>query len=472
MSERKPRTFFARPEGGVHLRIWFAKAGKNSKEEGISPLPERHFVNGTYSFSLTDFNPVGLSQEQATEAGKAGSLYPNMGAQFGAQVWRMAHEAKVGDYVFLESENHHLHAVGYVSGSYSRMADDEAITPENLAKQGIHRIPVHWVPIANGQDLIQLGRLDNAVFRNIVEKEELAELLWDVTHVINHEAWGKPLGKSDVPPEAMSKQMRPVGPVRLFNPNAWSAAPAKPAPTTAMPSKPVAVSPGAAKHAPAAKPEVSQPAPQAAAPVGTPASEVVFKISRNGQIILEVAEARLFAMVSAGAVLPTDHCWTNGMSGWILVSQKLAGNVASRAASGASVAGKVLDFNVSASSGLVLGDDGVRYTFRGAEWRSAASLPHAGLRVNFVVNGLEALAIYAEAAGAPPRLSTPGASAGSGTETGFYRSSDAKVVGGVCAGLAHKWNVPVLIPRIACCTPLILAYPIMWLTLPEKPTKS
>jgi phage shock protein PspC (stress-responsive transcriptional regulator) len=29
----------------------------------------------------------------------------------------------------------------------------------------------------------------------------------------------------------------------------------------------------------------------------------------------------------------------------------------------------------------------------------------------------------------------------------------------------------VLIPRIACCTPLILAYPIMWLTLPEKPTK-
>ena len=460
MSERKPRTFFARPEGGVHLRIWFAKAGKNAKEEGIAPLPERHFANGTYSFSLTDFNPVGLTQEQAVESGKEGSLFKGYGAQFGAQVWRMAHEAKVGDYVFLESENHHLHAVGYVSGSYSRMADDEAITPENLANQGIHRIPVHWVPIANGQDLIQLGRLDNAVFRNIAEKEELAELLWDVTHVINHEAWGKPLGKSDVPPEAMSKQMRPVGPIRPFNPNARTAAPSRSVSTTAMPSEPPQASPPAA----------SQPPPRVPVPVSPPASEVVFKISRNGQIILEVAEARLCAMVSAGAILPTDHCWTNGMSGWVLVSQRLVGGAAPRAAAGASVAGKVLDFNISASSGLILGDDGVRYTFRGAEWRSAASLPQAGLRVNFVVSGQEALAISAEA-GTPPRLSSPGASADSGTGAGFYRSSDAKVVGGVCAGLAHKWDIPVLIPRLAFCTPLFLVYAVMWLTLPEKPTK-
>lgn len=460
MSERKPRTFFARPEGGVHLRIWFAKAGKNAKEEGIAPLPERHFANGNYSFSLTDFNPIGLTQEQAVESGKEGSLFKGYGAQFGAQVWRMAHEAKVGDYVFLESENHHLHAVGYVSGSYSRMADDEAITPENLAKQGIHRIPVHWVPIANGQDLIQLGRLDNAVFRNIAEKEELAELLWDVTHVINHEAWGKPLGKSDVPPEAMSKQMRPVGPIRPFNPNARTAAPSRSVSTTAMPSEPPQASPPAA----------SQPPPRVPVPVSPPASEVVFKISRNGQIILEVAEARLSAMLSAGAILPTDHCWTNGMSGWVLVSQRLVGGAAPRAAAGASVAGKVLDFNISASSGLILGDDGLRYTFRGAEWRSAVSLPQAGLRVNFVVSGQEALAIYAEA-GTPPRLSSPGASADSGTGAGFYRSSDAKLIGGVCAGLAHKWDVPVLIPRLAFCTPLFLVYTIMWLTLPEKPTK-
>lgn len=470
MSERKPRTFFARPEGGVHYRIWFAKAGKNAKDEGTSPLPEQHFANGTYSFSLTDFNPIGLSQEQAVEAGKSGSLFKGYGAQFGAQVWRMAHEAKVGDYVFLESENHHLHAVGYVSGTYSRMSENEAITPEVLAKQGIHRIPVHWIPIANGRDLIQLGRLDNAVFRNIVEKEELAELLWDLTHVINHEAWGLPLGKSDVHPEAMAKQMRPVGPISRFNPNGRPAVPAKAAPSKPEPLKPATTKPAESKpvavELPPALPP-NAPKPTSAVP---PSNQAVFKISRNGQIILEVAEARLSAMVSAGAVLPTDHCWTNGMSGWVLVSQRLAGASLPAAGSGVSVAGKVLDFNVSASSGLILGDDGVRYAFRAAEWRSAASLPHAGARVNFVVNGQEAVAIYAEA-GAPPRLSTPGFSVGSETEAGFYRSSDAKLVGGVCAGLAHKWDVHVLIPRLAFCTPLFVVYLVMWLTLPEKPTK-
>jgi len=460
MSERKPRTFFARPEGGIHLRIWFAKAGKNAKEEGISPLPEQHFANGTYSFSLTDFNPIGLTQEQAVEAGKDGSLFKGYGAQFGTQVWRMAHEAKVGDYVFLESENHHLHAVGYVSGAYSRMSEDEAMTPDGLAKQGIHRIPVHWIPIANGRDLIQLGRLDNAVFRNIVEKEELAELLWDLTHVINHEAWGLPLGKSDVPPEAMAKQMRPVGPIKRFNPNARTTSPSKSTPAPVQPLKPVAVTP------PAATPLSAQ----TTVPAGSPLDQAVFKISRNGQIILEVAESRLSAMVTARTVLPTDHCWTNGMSGWLLVSQRLAGSSLPSAGSGVSVAGKVLDFNVSASSGLILGDDGVRYAFRGAEWRSAASHPLAGIRVNFVVNGQEAVAIYAEA-GTPPRLPAHAVAGVGGANPGFYRSSDDKLVGGVCAGLAHKWDVHVLIPRIAFCTPLFLVYLVMWLTLPEKPTK-
>jgi phage shock protein PspC (stress-responsive transcriptional regulator) len=28
-----------------------------------------------------------------------------------------------------------------------------------------------------------------------------------------------------------------------------------------------------------------------------------------------------------------------------------------------------------------------------------------------------------------------------------------------------------LVPRIAFCTPLFLVYLVMWLTLPEKPTK-
>ncbi len=469
MSERKPRTFFARPEGGVHLRIWFAKAGKNAKEEGVSPLPEQHFANGTYSFSLTNFDPAGLTPEEAVEEGKAGSLFKGYGSQFGAQVWRMAHEAKVGDYVFLESENHHLHAVGYVSGPYSLMGDEEIISPENLAKQGIHRIPVHWIPIANGRDVIQLGRLDNAVFRNIAEKEELAELLWDITSDINHEAWGVRFTKSEG--GSGPEQMRPVGPIRPFNPNGRppapvSAAPSKPEPAKTAVSKPAEPKPVAVEPPPALPPKVSKPAPAV-----TPSNQAVFKISRNGQIIQEVAESRLSAMVSAGVVLPTDHCWTNGMSGWVLVSQRLAGASLPSAGAGVSVAGKVLDFNVSASSGLILGDDGVRYAFRGAEWRSPASHPLAGIRVNFVVSGQEAVAIYAEA-GSPPRLPAHAVAGVGGANPGFYRSSDDNLVGGVCAGLAHKWDVHVLIPRVAFCTPLFLVYLVMWLTLPEKPTKA
>ncbi|MFN7812037.1 MAG: PspC domain-containing protein [Planctomycetia bacterium] len=33
--------------------------------------------------------------------------------------------------------------------------------------------------------------------------------------------------------------------------------------------------------------------------------------------------------------------------------------------------------------------------------------------------------------------------------TGLYRSSDERVVLGVCAGIAHKWKVPLLAVRIA-----------------------
>ncbi len=258
----------------------------------------------------------------------------------------------------------------------------------------------------------------------------------------------------------MAKQMRPVGPIKRFNPNARTTNPSKSTPAPVQPVKPVAVTPPAAP----------QPSSQPTAPAGSPANQAVFKISRNGQIIQEVAESRLSAMVSAGAVLPTDHCWTNGMSGWVLVSQRLAGSSLPSAGSGVSVAGKVLDFNVSVSSGLILGDDGVRYAFRGAEWRSTASHPLAGIRVNFVVNGQEAVAIYAEA-GTPPRLPAHAVAGVGGANPGFYRSSDDKLVGGVCAGLAHKWDVHVLIPRIAFCTPLSLVYLVMWLTLPEKPTK-
>ena len=168
------------------------------------------------------------------------------------------------------------------------------------------------------------------------------------------------------------------------------------------------------------------------------------------------------------------------MSGWSLVGLKsdwepvlpppipVAAKQAVR-----STGGKVLDFNVSASSGIILGDDGVRYSFKASEWRSSSSLPVQGAQVNFEVNRAEALSIFVISQ-PTPALRAPGTSAGDDKNLGYYRSSDQKFVSGVCAGLAHKWNRSTIILRIVFFIfyPLLLVYIIMWLALPERPTKS
>jgi hypothetical protein len=174
----------------VHQRIWFAKAGRPTEgDAGIAPPAHKHIENGTYSMNLSLFDPTEISKGQAVELGKEGSIFRNMGAQFGAQIWRLANEAEVGDYVFLESENHHLHAVGIISGEYIPFEHRE-YSMDDFKNQGVHRIPVKWIPIKDGKDFIQLGRLDNATFRDISEKEELASLLIFGTQKLVAEAMG------------------------------------------------------------------------------------------------------------------------------------------------------------------------------------------------------------------------------------------------------------------------------------------
>ena len=176
-AKKGSRTWFPRVDGGVHQRIWFAKAGRPTEgDAGIAPPAHKHIENGTYSMNLSLFDPTGISKEEAVELGKEGSIFRNMGAQFGAQIWRLANEAEVGDFIFLESENHHLHAVGIISGEYIPFEHRE-YSMEDFKNQGVHRIPVKWIPIKDGKDYIQLGRLDNATFRDVAEKEELASLL-------------------------------------------------------------------------------------------------------------------------------------------------------------------------------------------------------------------------------------------------------------------------------------------------------
>jgi hypothetical protein len=55
--------------------------------------------------------------------------------------------------------------------------------------------------------------------------------------------------------------------------------------------------------------------------------------------------------------------------------------------------GKILDFSIAENLGVISGDDGARYRFAGAEWKSSTRPPVPGLRVDFVAAGDEASAV-------------------------------------------------------------------------------
>ncbi|MBU2707387.1 TM2 domain-containing protein [Zooshikella marina] len=57
--------------------------------------------------------------------------------------------------------------------------------------------------------------------------------------------------------------------------------------------------------------------------------------------------------------------------------------------------GKILNFDASTKTGIISGDDGNRYNFQAADWKSASE-PRATLKVDFTVNGELAADIYAD----------------------------------------------------------------------------
>ena len=60
--------------------------------------------------------------------------------------------------------------------------------------------------------------------------------------------------------------------------------------------------------------------------------------------------------------------------------------------------GKVLDFNLQLGQGVISGDNGERYNFTSAEWKSADIHPAHGVKVDFAIDEQNATGIYAEAA--------------------------------------------------------------------------
>lgn len=280
-------THYMKADGSFHSRIWFAKAGRGIDQDiGISPTADHHLANGTYSFSLASFDPRGMDIKEATALGKEASLYEGMGAQFGSQIWRMAHEARVGDYIYLESENHNLHAVGVITGPYRPREGkfDDGV----LQQEGLHALPVKWYPVPNGIGAIQLGRLDNAVFRNIIEKDQLVELLFQ----LSDEYLDAGLYQS----EAGASQQPKHEPSAAKSTGKGMARPETPALAPSSTPPPVPVSPPGGLTTP-------------------------IHLARNGVVLFQgIDDAKLQSLLLSKEILGSDHYYRHGMAEWLLVS--------------------------------------------------------------------------------------------------------------------------------------------------------
>ena len=135
--------------------------------------------------------------------------------------------------------------------------------------------------------------------------------------------------------------------------------------------------------------------------------------------------------------------------------------------------GQILDFNIQSSSGLISAEDGKRYSFAASEWKDA-KLPNKGMRVDFDISDGKATAVYL-AIGATGQ-SSPAASDNS-EEIGWCKSTDDKVLGGVCGGIARKLKISSSGCRVVTALLSfffflpVLVYLVMWIALPARPTK-
>jgi phage shock protein PspC (stress-responsive transcriptional regulator) len=133
------------------------------------------------------------------------------------------------------------------------------------------------------------------------------------------------------------------------------------------------------------------------------------------------------------------------------------------------VRGKILEFSILENQGVISGDDGQRYTFPGSEWKMPTAQPRPGSRVDFVIDGERATAVYVDVgpgAGGPTARDDP--------YRGLYCSSDEKVLLGLCGGLAHKFGIQVGVVRALMffLTIWVLWFPyLIGFFLPKLPTR-
>ena len=75
---------------------------------------------------------------------------------------------------------------------------------------------------------------------------------------------------------------------------------------------------------------------------------------------------------------------------WLSITRPPGG----RELRGIGLQGQVLDYSIQTNEGIITGDDGERYQFKGEEWRESA-MPARGLRVDYGASDGWAMAIYA-----------------------------------------------------------------------------
>jgi len=170
---------------------------------------------------------------------------------------------------------------------------------------------------------------------------------------------------------------------------------------------------------------------------------MLIKVARAGQVIGEHTVEALRVHIRNQSVLPTDHYWHEGMSGWELISSRTNWGDASatRAAGSTRSRGRVLDYSLAASRGVIAADDGRRYEFSGSEWRAQGVMPVAGVGVEFVPSGGLATAVY-------PSRATPSGPTGS---AGKKQSAGCLKIGLIVFGsiMAFGFVAAVIFPAIA-----------------------
>lgn len=138
--------------------------------------------------------------------------------------------------------------------------------------------------------------------------------------------------------------------------------------------------------------------------------------------------------------------------------------------------GTILDFSVQSNTGIISGDDGKRYSFAGAEWKDSAP-PVKGMTVDFEPKENLATSVYVMSSGGSVSTVVSGQKRPPEYQS-LYKSTDDKMLGGVCGGLGHKWNVSpiglrivfVILSLVYCAGAVI--YCALWIILKGVPTKN